>query len=136
MVLHYIMLLSSVHEGGMPVKYGSDGSIEIPSVPREHRVFDGVNYIMEEGIKGDFALVKAWKADKEGNLIFRKTAMNFNPPMCKAAKKCIAEVEEIVEVGEIPPDHVHIPSIYVHKVFLAEKLEKRIEVRQFISIYT
>ena len=83
---------------------------------------------MEEAITGDFALVKAWKADKAGNLIFRKTAMNFNPPMCKAAKHCIAEVEEIVEIGEIPPDQVHIPSIYVHKVFKAEKLEKRIEV--------
>ena len=86
MVLHYIMLLSSVHEGGMPVKYGSDGSIEIPSVPREHRVFDGVNYIMEEGIKGDFALVKAWKADRAGNLVFRKTATNFNIPAAKAGK--------------------------------------------------
>merc|ERR1712038_1158177 len=116
-----------VHEGGSPIKYAKDGTIEIPSQPREHRVFNGRNFIMEEAITGDFALVKAWKADKEGNLIFRKTAMNFNPPMCKAAKKCIAEVEEIVEVGEIPPDHVHIPSIYVHKVFLAEKLEKRIE---------
>merc|ERR1712001_120601 len=124
-----------VHEGGSPIKYTSTGEIEIPSQPREYREFNGRNFIMEEAITGDFALVKAWKADKEGNLIFRKTAMNFNPPMCKAAKKCIAEVEEIVEVGEIPPDHVHIPSIYVHKVFLAEKLEKRIEVRQFISIY-
>ena len=116
-----------VHEGGAPIKYAKDGSIELPSQPREHRVFNGRNYIMEEAITGDFALVKAWKADKAGNLIFRKTAMNFNPPMCKAAKFCIAEVEEIVEVGEIPPDHVHIPSIYVHKVFKADKLEKRIE---------
>ena len=125
----YIILF---FKGGSPIKYAKDGSIEIPSEPREHREFNGRNFIMEEAITGDFALVKAWKADKEGNLIFRKTAMNFNPPMCKAAKKCIAEVEEIVEVGEIPPDHVHIPSIYVHKVFLAEKLEKRIEVRQII----
>ena len=70
----------------MPVKYGPDGAIEIPSVPREHRVFDGVNYIMEEGIKGDFALVKAWKADKAGNLVFRKTATNFNIPAAKAGK--------------------------------------------------
>jgi len=116
-----------VHEGGSPIKYAKDGSIEIPSSPREHRVFNGRNYIMEEAILGDFALVKAWKADKAGNLIFRKTAMNFNPPMCKAAKFCIAEVEEIVEVGEIPPDHVHIPSIYVHKVFQTDKFEKRIE---------
>ena len=70
----------------MPVKYAPDGSIEIPSTPREHRVFDGVNYIMEEGIKGDFALVKAWKADKAGNLVFRKTATNFNIPAAKAGK--------------------------------------------------
>ena len=82
---------------------------------------------MEEAITGDFALVKAWKADKAGNLIFRKTAMNFNPPMCKAAKFCVAEVEEIVEVGEIPPGHVHIPSIYVNKILLGNKYEKRIE---------
>ena len=103
---------------------------------------------MEEAITGDFALVKAWKADKAGNLIFRwtrnlnqspmyvmyaflhyrKTAMNFNPPMCKASKLCIAEVEEIVEIGEISPEHVHVPSIYVHRVILGEKYEKRIEV--------
>merc|ERR1712038_1344070 len=116
-----------VHEGGSPIKYAKDGSIEIPSQPREHREFNGRNFIMEEAITGDFALVKAWKADKEGNLIFRKTAMNFNPPMCKAAKFCVAEVEEIVEVGEIPPGHVHIPSIYVNKILLGKNLEKRIE---------
>merc|ERR1712226_1597976 len=116
-----------VHEGGSPIKYTSTGEIEIPSQPREHRVYNGKNYILEEAITGDFALVKAWKADKAGNLIFRKTAMNFNPPMCKAAKFCIAEVEEIVEIGEIDPDHVHIPSIYVHKVFQTDQFEKRIE---------
>ena len=116
-----------VHEGGSPIKYNKEGKIEIPSDPREHRIFNGRNYIMEEAITGDFALVKAWKADKAGNLIFRKTAMNFNPPMCKAAKFCIAEVEEIVEIGEIPPEHVHIPSIYVHKVFKGDSFEKRIE---------
>ena len=82
---------------------------------------------MEEAITGDFALVKAWKADMAGNLIFRKTAMNFNPPMCKAAKFCVAEVEEIVEVGEILPGHVHIPSIYVNKILLGKNYEKRIE---------
>jgi len=116
-----------VHEGGMPVKYGSDGSIDIPSVAREHRVFNGVNYIMEEGIVGDFALVKAWKADKAGNLVFRKTATNFNIPAAKAGKICIAEVEEIVEVGELKPSEIHIPSIYVQRVVLGEKYEKRIE---------
>jgi len=116
-----------VHEGGMPVKYAPDGSIEIPSTPREHRVFDGVNYIMEEGIKGDFALVKAWKADKAGNLVFRKTATNFNIPAAKAGKICIAEVEEIVEIGELKPSEIHIPSIYVQRVLLGESYEKRIE---------
>jgi len=116
-----------VHEGGSPIKYAKDGTIEIQSEPREHRVFNNRNYIMEEAITGDYALVKAWKADKAGNLIFRKTAMNFNPPMCKAAKFCIAEVEEIVENGEIPAENVHIPSIYVHKVFQTDKFEKRIE---------
>ena len=73
---------------------------------REERVFNGRNYIMEEGITGDYALVKAWKADKAGNLVFRMTANNFNLPMAKAAKITIAEVEEVVEVGEIPPDQV------------------------------
>ena len=76
-----------VHEGGSPIKYAQDGSIEIPSQAREHRIFNGKNYIMEEAITGDFALVKAWKADKAGNLIFRKTAMNFNPPMCKVSNE-------------------------------------------------
>ena len=116
-----------VHEGGAPVKYNPDGSINIPSKPREHRVFDGVNYIMEEAIKGDFALIKAWKADKAGNLIFRKTAANFNIPACKAGKVCIAEVEEIVEIGELDADEIHVPSIYVQRVLLGKQYEKRIE---------
>jgi len=116
-----------VHEGGSPIKYNKDGTIAIHSMPREERLFNGRNFIMEEGITGDFALVKAWKADKAGNLIFRKTANNFNQPMCKAAKITIAEVEDIVEIGEIPPEQVHIPSIYVQKVFKGDSYEKRIE---------
>lgn len=80
---------------------------------------------MEEAITGDFALVKAWKADKYGNLIFRKSARNFNPAMCKAARITIAEVEEIVD--EIDPDFVHIPSIYVHRIIKSDHFEKRIE---------
>merc|ERR1712141_794360 len=103
------------------------GEIEIPSTPREHRVYNGKNYILEEAITGDFALVKAWKADKAGNLIFRKTAMNFNPPMCKAGKICIAEVEEVVDIDEIPPGQVHVPSIYVQKILHGQSYEKRIE---------
>jgi len=116
-----------VHEGGSPIKYNKDGTIAIHSQKRDERNFNGRNYIMEEGITGDFALVKAWKADKAGNLIFNKTAMNFNLPMCKAAKITIAEVEEIVEIGEIPPDQVHIPSIYVQRVIKGEGYQKRIE---------
>ena len=82
---------------------------------------------MEEAIIGDFALVKAWKADKHGNLIFRKSARNFNPAICRAAKITIAEVEEIVD--EMDPDVVHVPSIYVHRIVLGDKFEKRIERR-------
>ncbi|KAI8420479.1 hypothetical protein MSG28_008966 [Choristoneura fumiferana] len=80
---------------------------------------------MEEAIVGDYALVKAWKADRHGNLIFRKSARNFNPAMCRAAKITIAEVEEIVD--EIDPDFIHVPSIFVHRVIKGEKYEKRIE---------
>jgi len=118
-----------VHEGGSPVQYNPDGSIRIPSEPREHRAFNGVDYIMEEAITGDFALVKAWKADKAGNLVFRKTATNFNVPAAKAGKVCIAEVEEIVEIGELSPSEIHVPSIYVQRVLLGAKYEKRIERR-------
>ncbi|GFU45629.1 succinyl-CoA:3-ketoacid coenzyme A transferase 1, mitochondrial [Nephila pilipes] len=116
-----------VQEGGAPVKYNKDGSIALASESREVRHINGRDYILEEAITGDFALIKAWKADKFGNLIFRKSTPNFNVPMCKAAKVTIAEVEEIVEIGEIPPDQVHVPSVYVHRVFVGEKFEKRIE---------
>merc|ERR1712038_1128876 len=116
-----------VHEGGAPIKYNQDGTIAIHSKPREERMFNGRNFIMEEAITGDYSLVKAWKADTAGNLIFRKTANNFNQPMCKAGKITIAEVEEIVDVGEIPPDQIHIPSIYVQRIIHGPSYEKRIE---------
>lgn len=117
-----------IHQGGAPIKYNSDGTVQIASQPREHRVFNGINYIMEEAITGDFALVKAWKADRMGNLIFRKSARNFNAPMARAAKVTIAEVEEIVDVGTFSPEEIHIPSVYVHKLFLGgNNYEKRIE---------
>ncbi|XP_032510970.2 succinyl-CoA:3-ketoacid coenzyme A transferase 1, mitochondrial [Danaus plexippus] len=119
-----------IHEGGAPIKYTADGKIDIPSKPRHVQQFNGINYIMEEAITGDFALVKAWKADRHGNLVFRKSARNFNPAVCKAAKITIAEVEEIVD--EIEPDFVHVPSIYVHRIIVGEKYEKRIE-RKTIS---
>jgi acyl CoA:acetate/3-ketoacid CoA transferase alpha subunit len=83
---------------------------------------------MEESITGDFSLIKGWKADKAGNIIFRKTANNFNENMAKAGKICIAEVEEIVEIGELDPDQIHLPGIYVDRLVVGQKYEKRIEV--------
>lgn len=116
-----------VQEGGAPIKYNKEGKVEISSQPRPVQMFNGRNYIMEEAITGDFALVKAWKADKAGNLIFRKSARNFNPPMLKAAKIGIAEVEEICEIGELDPDQIHLPGIYVDRIIKGENYEKRIE---------
>ncbi|XP_071036379.1 succinyl-CoA:3-ketoacid coenzyme A transferase 1, mitochondrial [Parasteatoda tepidariorum] len=120
-----------VEEGGVPLKYNPDGSIALASESKEVKEFNGRSYLLEEAITGDFALIKAWKADKFGNLIFRKSTPNFNIPMCKASKVTIAEVEEIVEIGELNPDHVHVPSIYVQRVVLGEKFEKRIERLRF-----
>lgn len=91
------------------------------------REFNGRSYVMEEGITGDYALVKAWKGDKDGNLVFRGTTRNFNVDAAKAGRITIAEVEELVEPGEIHPDEVHVPSVFVQRIFKAEKLEKRIE---------
>lgn len=119
-----------IHKGGAPIRYDSNRKVAITSEPRQHEVFNGKNYIMEHAITGDFALVKAWKADKAGNLVFRKTAANFNPVMCKAAKYTIAEVEEICEVGALAPDHIHIPSVYVDAVYQGKSFEKRIEKRK------
>lgn len=116
-----------IHHGGSPIKYSRDGTIQIPSHPREAREFSGQNYIMEEAITGDFALIKAQKADKLGNLTFSKTTQNFNAPMGKAAKFTIAEVEEIVENGEIPPEDIHLPGVYVKGLLKGSNYEKRIE---------
>ncbi|KAJ8262860.1 hypothetical protein COCON_G00153170 [Conger conger] len=118
-----------IQEGGSPIKYNKDGSIAIASEKREVQEFNGRHYIMEKAITGDFALVKAWKADRAGNVVFRKTARNFNQPMCKAAKITIVEVEEIVDVGTFAEEDIHIPSIYVHRVVKGDCYEKRIEKR-------
>lgn len=115
-----------VHEGGSPIKYGKGGKVALQSQRRELKEFNGKPYIMEEAITGDYALVRAYKADEMGNLIFNKSARNFNPPMCKAAKITIAEVEEIVPVGDLRPDEIHIPGIFVHRI-VRSKFEKRIE---------
>lgn len=118
-----------VQEGNVVVKYNEKGDAEISGETRSTGQFDGRNYVLETAITGDFALVKAWKADTAGNLIFRKSARNFNPVMCKAAKVAIAEVEEIVEVGQLDPDQVHLPGIYVDRVVKGLHYEKRIEKR-------
>lgn len=96
---------------------------------KETRDFEGRTYVMERGITGDVAVVKAWKADKFGNLVFRKTARNFNPLCAMAGKITVAEVEEIVEMGDIDPDQVHLSGAFVQRIFKAEKLEKRIEFK-------
>jgi 3-oxoacid CoA-transferase subunit A len=95
---------------------------------KEHKEFDGETYIMERGIVADLAIVKAWKADDTGNLVFRKTARNFNPPAAMCGRVCVAEVEEIVPRGSLDPDGIHLPGIYVHRMILGQH-EKRIEQR-------
>lgn len=94
---------------------------------KETREFDGEHYVMERGIVGDIAIVKAWKGDKSGNLVYRKTARNFNPLAATAGKFTVAEVEELVEVGELDPNEIHTPGVFVQKIFQGEKFEKRIE---------
>jgi len=116
-----------IQEGGFPIKYNADKTVAIASKPRETRSFNGRNFVLEEAITGDFALVKAWKADTLGNLVFRATARNFNPDCAKAAKITIAEVEEIVEPGALKPDEIHLPGIYVARIVKATQNEKRIE---------
>ncbi len=96
---------------------------------KETRAFDGKMYVMEQWLRADFSLVKAWKGDSEGNLIYRHTARNFNPMMAMAGKVTVAEVEGLVKPGELDPDHVHTPGIFVHRIFQGSTYEKRIEQR-------
>ncbi|MEB2302107.1 CoA transferase subunit A [Lysinibacillus xylanilyticus] len=112
---------------GIPGFYTATGVGTPIAEGKEVKVFDGKEYILEKGIVADFALVKAWKADKLGNLVFRKTSRNFNPLAAMAGKITIAEVEEIVEVGELDPDHIHTPGVFVQRVLLGDNYEKRIE---------
>eukprot|EP00947_MAST-08B_sp_MAST-8B-sp1_P003207 g3207.t1 len=119
---------TDIQNGGFPIKYKADGSgePEILSEPREVREFDGKLHVMEHSIKGDFALVKAWKGDTRGNLVFRGTARNFNPDCARAGKICIAEVEHLVEAGEIEPDEVHLSGAFVDRIVMST-MEKKIE---------
>ena len=114
---------------GIPAFYTATGVGTVVAEGKETREFDGRLYLMERGLSADFALVKAWKGDKSGNLIYRKTARNFNPMMATAAKVTIAEVEHLVEIGELEADAIHTPSIYVQRVFQGELYERRIERR-------
>jgi len=116
---------------GMPVIYTPAGVGTEVAIGKETRKFnyngEEKEYLMEHAFEANFAIVKAWKGDTAGNLIFRSTARNFNPMMAMAGKITIAEVEELVEVGELDPDHIHTPGIYVNRIFQGEKYEKRIE---------
>ena len=114
---------------GIPAFFTPAGAGTMIAENKETREFDGRMYLMERALMADFALVKAWKGDKWGNLVYRKTARNFNPMMATAAKVTIAEVEHLVEAGEIEPDLVHTPSVYVKRIFQGEQYERRIERR-------
>ena len=113
---------------GIPGFYTKTGVGTLIAEGKEHKEFNGETYIMETGLVADLSIVKAWKADPEGNLLYRKTARNFNPMMATAGKVTVAEVEEIVALGEIDPDHVHTPGIFVQRLIQGEH-EKRIEQR-------
>ncbi|HEX5694106.1 MAG TPA: CoA transferase subunit A [Arenimonas sp.] len=114
---------------GIPAFFTATGYGTVVAEGKETREFDGHHYVMETALKADVSLVKAWKADKAGNLVFRKTARNFNPACAMAGKVCVAEVEEVVEVGDIDPDQVHLPGIYVDRIVHNPTPEKRIEQR-------
>jgi 3-oxoacid CoA-transferase subunit A len=114
---------------GIPAFFTKTGYGTLVAEGKETREFDGEMYVMETGLKADLSIVKAWKGDRSGNLVYRRTARNFNPMMATAGKVCVAEVEELVEVGALDPDQIHTPSIYVDRIVLGTAYEKRIERR-------
>ncbi len=114
---------------GIPAFFTKTGVGTIVADGKELREFNGETYVMETGLTADISIVKAWKGDKAGNLIFRKTARNFNPMMAMAGKVTVAEVEELVEIGELPADDIHTPGIFVQRIFKGKNFEKRIEQR-------
>lgn len=114
---------------GIPAFFTRTGYGTIVADGKETREFDGKHYVMEKSLTADIALVKAYMGDKAGNLVYRKTSRNFNPNVATAGKICVAEVEKLVEIGEIDPDHVHTPSIFVHRIVVNATPEKRIEQR-------
>ena len=114
---------------GMPAIFTPAGVGTEVADGKETRIFNGKEYLMEYAFDADFAIVKAWKGDTDGNLIYKDTARNFNPLMAMAGKITIAEVEELVQPGELDPNHIHTPGIYVHRIFQGKDYEKRIEQR-------
>jgi 3-oxoacid CoA-transferase subunit A len=120
---------SPVSDGGLPWRYAADGSVAIASPPKETRVFGGKRYVLEEAINADYALVHAQIGDTEGNLVFNKTAMNFNPLAAMAGRITIAEVEQLVQPGEIDPAGVHLAGVFVQRIVEAGPQDKRIEKR-------
>ena len=113
----------------MPLRHAADGSVELASDPKEVREFDGREYVLERGIVTDFAIVRASVGDRHGNLVFDKATRNFNPLAAAAGRITIAEVERLVEPGQIPAGDVHTPGVFVHRIFQGASYEKRIERR-------
>jgi 3-oxoacid CoA-transferase subunit A len=114
---------------GIPGFYTKTGVGTQVAEGKEHKEFDGETYILERGIRADVSIIKGWKADETGNLVFRKTARNFNQPAATCGKVCIAEVEEIVPVGSLDHDCIHLPSIFVNRLILGSPYDKKIEFR-------
>ncbi|MFD1612188.1 CoA transferase subunit A [Sphingomonas tabacisoli] len=114
---------------GIPGFYTKTGVGTLVAEGKEHKEFDGETYILERGIRADLSIIKGWKADESGNLVFRKTARNFNQPMATSGNICVAEVEEIVPVGSLDPDCIHVPSIFVKRLILGAPYDKKIEFR-------
>jgi 3-oxoacid CoA-transferase subunit A len=131
---------TQIAEGGLPWRYGSDGSVAVASPPRRTETFDGREYVLERAVTADFGLVRAWKGDTHGNLVFRRAARNFNPLCAMAGRVTIAEVERLCEPGELDPDEVHLPGIFVQRVVPippggpgAEKRIDKLTVRRPVS---
>lgn len=123
---------TQIAEGGLPWKYDADGNVAVASPPKETRDFDGREYVLEEAIVADFGLVRAWKGDRHGNLVYRDSARNFNPLAAMCGRLTIAEVEHLVEPGELDPNEIHTPGVYVQRVVALtpeQAADKRIEKR-------
>ncbi|MDF6022595.1 CoA transferase subunit A [Streptomyces sp. JH34] len=123
---------TQVADGGIPWRYDGEGGVSVASPAKEVRAFDGSEYVLEQGIRTDFALVRAAKGDRHGNLVFNRSARNFNPLAAMAGRVTVAEVEELVEPGDIDPDHVHLPGIFVQRVVAltpGQVADKKIEKR-------